>query len=119
MRTKPILRRTPLRRVSLKRQKESREYMKLRAAYLEAHPYCQVTIRLLGLSEAEVIEWKGLHRTALGNFDQVPASQDIHHKAGRTGTNYLDTNTWLAVSRHQHERIHNNPSWARYHGFLK
>ena len=119
MRTKTILRKTPLRRMSSKRQRESREYMRLRAEFLAAHPFCQVTMLLLGLSEAEVIDWKGLHRTALGNFDQVPASQDIHHRHGRTGTNYLDTKTWLSVCRHQHERIHNNPSWARSHGFLK
>ena len=119
MRTKSILRKTHLRRVSLKRQREGREYTKLRAAFLEDHPFCQVTIRLLGLCEEEVKEWSGMHRTALGNIDVVPQSIDIHHKHGRTGTNYLDTTTWLAVSRFQHERIHNNPSWARSHGFLK
>lgn len=46
------------------------------------------------------------------------ASNQIHHKAGRLGKNYLDESTWLAVSFEGHNWIHNNDALAREKGWL-
>jgi hypothetical protein len=113
-----IKRKTPLRRISKKRAKDLRVYMTKRKAFLAEHPFCQVRLALLGLDEKQVIASYGCAIDVFGSVFKVPLSQDIHHKAGRTGTNYLDENTWLAVCRENHERIHANPSWARSLGFL-
>lgn len=45
---------------------------------------------------------------------------DIHHKwSGKDRAKYfLDTTTWLAVSREGHNWIHNNPKKSRELGFL-
>ena len=86
-----MIRRTPLRRVSLKRQKALREYTKLRRKFLDKNRVCEVC--------------------------KNSPSFDIHHTKGR-GLNLLVTDTWKAVCRDCHERIHRNPSWAREQGYL-
>jgi hypothetical protein len=49
-------------------------------------------------------------------YPELMAS-DIHHKRGRTGSNYLDEKTWLAVSRRAHQEIEENPEWAYSNGY--
>ncbi len=48
-------------------------------------------------------------------------SVEVHHT--HCGTDrakyYLDTDTWIGVSREGHEKIHNRPQWARDKGYLK
>lgn len=88
-----MIRRTPLRKMSAKRQRESRIYAVKRKAFLEATPMCQ----LCTLAE----------------------SQDVHHLEGRLGGNYLNEATWLPVCRHCHDWIHTHPIQAREQGLLK
>lgn len=106
------LKRTPLKKVSSKRQKDMRTYSALRKKHLSAHPYCQVTIRLLGLNEQDVIAEQGWYKDVWGRTVKCPLAEDIHHRAGR-GANYLDENTWLAVCREKHVWIHHHASEAR------
>lgn len=42
---------------------------------------------------------------------------EVHHKKGRVGNLFLDTNFWLAVSRNGHKMIEENPEWAKENGF--
>ena len=84
------MKRTPLRRVSKKRQKEMREYNRLRRQFLDDNPNCEVCRK---------------------------RTDDVHHMAGR-GINYLDVDTWLSVCRACHNKIHARPSWAREKGYL-
>lgn len=42
---------------------------------------------------------------------------EIHHKKGRVGDLFLDTNFWLAVSREGHTHIEENPEWAKENGY--
>lgn len=42
---------------------------------------------------------------------------EIHHKKGRVGDLFLDTNFWLAVSREGHIHIEENTQWAKEKGF--
>lgn len=114
-----ILRRTPIKRVSSKRQKEMKIYTAKREEFLKRHPYCMVTLELLGLASKDVETWDGYYRDVWGVTRRAPLATDIHHCHGRRGKNYLDETTWLAVCREQHQRIHQNPSWAREMGFLK
>ena len=102
-RTKPIRRKTPLRRVSKKRAKESRIYSAKRRAFLEAHPICGCGVQRHLFGELFVCQRRAV---------------DVHHTKGRTGGNYLDEKTWLAVCRPHHIWIHNNPSKARKMGLL-
>ncbi len=96
------LRRSRLKPMSKKRQRESKAYSLLRAAYLKANPSCQrILIRY-------------------GNWATCPNhSVDIHHVAGRLGGNYLNTETWMAVCRSCHDWIHANPKQAREQGLLR
>lgn len=118
LKAKPSLKRSRLNPVSDKRKVINREYLKRRAEYLTAHPYCQATIRVIGLNEAEIISAHGNYINALGNVDRIPLATDIHHTAGRIGENLLNQKTWLAVSRNVHRWIHDHPSKARQIGLL-
>jgi hypothetical protein len=90
-RRQPLKRKTPLRRVSQKRAKEAKEYMKLRKEFLEKLPICEVCTKR--------------------------KATDVHHKDKR-GKNYLEVDTWLSVCRKCHTNIHENPSWARANNYL-
>lgn len=87
------MKRTRIRPMSEKRQKESRQYSKQRTAFLAARPACE-------------------------RCNKRP-SRDVHHKAGRSGSNYLDEATWAALCRHCHTAIHERPGQARAEGWLK
>lgn len=80
--------RTPIRKVSKKRQAEEAEYKKVRAEYLSEHPKCEV---------------KGC-----GKF-----SSECHHKMGRIGGLLTDKRFFLAVCRTHHTFIELNPEWAK------
>lgn len=75
-----------------KRAKQEREYASLRPLYLEEHPFCQV---------------KGCSKL----------SNQIHHKAGRIGILLLLTDWWLAVCETCHDKIENEPKWAKAQGY--
>jgi hypothetical protein len=84
------MKRSPLRRVSKKRQREFQEYKKLGNEFLKNKP-CEKCGKMKKL--------------------------DIHHKAGR-GRFYLDISTWMGVCRDCHDYIHRNPSESRENGWL-
>lgn len=89
---KPKKQPKPIPKVSEKRKAESREYKIKRLQFLAqpGNQKCPVT---------------GEQAT------------EIHHKAGRTGSHYLDENNWLAVSRNGHRKIEENPEWAKENGY--
>ncbi len=92
--TKP-LKRSPLRKVSKAHAKELRVYSVLAKRFKERHEHCEA--RLEGCTV----------RTT-----------DVHHVLGR-GKYLLVESTWLAVCRHCHEAIHQNPNFARTVNLLK
>lgn len=93
---KPIAR-SPLRRVSKKRRGENAYYSKKRVAFLQRFKLCAVSQSLFGVEAL---------------------ATEVHHKAGRTGTNFLDEATWLPVCRRGHVWIHEHPGKARERGWL-
>jgi len=82
-----------MRRVSLKRQAQLKEYKELRIEFLTLNPICMVCNR--------------------------HDATEIHHTNGRTGLRLLDTNYFMAVDRPCHIYIHSNPIEARGEGWLK
>jgi hypothetical protein len=70
------------------------EYSKKRLAFLAIKPHCEARIS-----------------------DCTQKSTDVHHKAGRTGDNYLNMSTWLAVCRNCHSWIELNAVEAKELGF--
>ncbi len=126
MKRTPLKRGGPLKRtkrlspVSKKRRKESAIYLKKRAAFLEAHPFCEVWLQNNGIELVDVPD--GLDGTfsiiSDGKTKTAPRSTEVHHTAGRTGENYLDESTWMAVSRQAHEWLHAHPREARAKGWL-
>ena len=112
MKRTPLKRKTPMKRVSKRRQAESKEYMRLREAFLKEHDICQLWMAENNIREGD---WGDRVKAfCMG----APRSTEIHHVNGRNGSNYLDTSTWMAVCRESHERIENNKSWARDNGYL-
>lgn len=103
---KPLKRSGRVRRVSKKRARDGKAYSLLRAAFLQAHPFCQAWAKIITAYPQAELPQVG------------PQATDIHHKAGRYGGNYLNTDTWLAVCRPAHVWIHNHPKEARKLGLL-
>ena len=103
---------------SARRKKEGATYTKLRREFLTAHPFCQVWIATMGLDEDALKQWGGVYRTLNGAFRYAPRSEEVHHKAGRHGGNYLDVTTWAAVCRDSHRWLHDNPKQAKEQGWL-
>lgn len=82
----------PLRKVSVKRVEENKEYLLVRVAYLKVFPVCEVYLCQQN-------------------------STEIHHKAGRTGEMLTDMNHFMAVCITCHKYIELNPVWAKMHGY--
>lgn len=82
----------PIAKKSAKRTEEEKIYIKKSKLFLEARMLCEV---------------KGCKRR----------SEDVHHKAGRTGSLYLDESKWLAVCRAHHAYIEVHPTWAKENGY--
>jgi hypothetical protein len=86
------MKRTPIRRVSVKRAAQLRQYSSQRTTYLKAHPICHVC--------------------------RTEYSTEIHHKQGRIGLALLDEAHWIAICRQCHRRVEENKSWARAEGHI-
>lgn len=114
------LKRTPLRRVSKKRQGDMRVYAKKRIAFLAKFPLCQWWLNEHGFGPEDQEQLQSQHANGIVYVDGVivPLSREVHHMAGRTGGNYLDEKTWLAVGREGHEAIHRNMNLARSKGYV-
>lgn len=82
--------------VSEKKKVLDREYSKVRKQYLTEHPFCEAGIE--------------------GVCTKV--SMDVHHKQGKIGEeDYLNREHFMAVCRHCHRVIEENPAFARQEGF--
>ena len=81
-----------LRNASPKRQREYKEYAKVKQAYLALHPICERC--------------------------KKAKSQDIHHKAGRVGPWLCRYEFFAATCRTCHDEIHANPIAARKQGWI-
>jgi len=79
-----------LKAVSNRKREENEKYKVARNLYFNLHPDCEVC--------------------------GCPAT-DIHHKAKR-GKNLYNMETFMATCRLCHNRIHDNPAWAREMGYL-
>ena len=95
-RSQKRLKRSPLRRVSLQRNRELRRYYALRRAYLRAHPFCEAMV---------------------DTFCKIRADQ-IHHMNGRNGGKLNETFWFLSVCLPCHEWIENNKKEARKKGLI-
>lgn len=84
--------RKPIRRVSVKRAEQLREYHK----------------RVKVWKRGKVCAYCG--RNDLGI--------DCHHYRGRSGILLLMEKHWIPVCRPDHARIQADPAWARKHGLL-
>jgi hypothetical protein len=104
-------RRTPIRKVSTKRQRELREYSKKRKAFLLAHPVCQVW-------QACTFEQRRAIFDGIEKINFPVLSCDIHHMRKPRSTYLNDESTWMAVSRQGHEWIESHKSEARARGWL-
>jgi hypothetical protein len=85
-----------MRKLSKKRAKQNREYLKLRKVFLarEENEFCPITGEM---------------------------ATEIHHTySGKDrNTHFLEVETWIAVSRDGHNWIHDNPKKSRELGYLK
>lgn len=90
------MKRTPLRRISKKRAKQSAEYLRLRMNFMLSRPFCE----------------------AWCNRKHILAVH-IHHAAGREGRLLCATEHWLPVCAECHDKIHKTHVAEAYEkGFL-
>jgi len=91
------MKRSPLRRISKKRAKQSAEYLRLRMNFMFSRPFCEA--------------W------CLGKRAEA---HHIHHVKGRIGKMLCAVEHWLPVCAECHDKIHvHNVKEAREKGFLK
>jgi len=86
------MKRTPIRRISAKRQTALQEYSAKREVFLARLPKCEAC--------------------------KTKKSRDVHHMHGRLGGNYLNEKTWMSVCRTCHDYIHTHPKDSRAKGWL-
>jgi hypothetical protein len=89
----PIARRTRLRRVSVRRSAELREYHRRLPGWKREHPHCCVA-------------------------DCGRKTHDCHHQRGRILGLLLDERYWLPVCRAHHDLAKDKPTDARALGLL-
>ncbi len=92
--------RSPIPRVSKKRQGANREYLKRRSVFLREHHTCEAGPLIPHHLPCDL------------------SSKDIHHRAGRIGAKLLDEHDWIPTCRICHDWIHSHPSEARKLGLL-
>ena len=114
------LRRTRLPAISKRRASQRAAYRRSEAIFLEAHPYCQVTIFRWSLNEAQVIAdngtgWIGTHNI---HAVHVPRATQVHHRNKARGIRLLDERWWMATCAGQHDAIEREKGWAREVGLL-
>lgn len=78
---------------SEKRNKQLKLYRQVRDVYMKEKTICEVN-------------------------ECARKSEDLHHKNGRIGEMLYNTAYFMAVCRSCHQKIHNNPSWARNNNYL-
>lgn len=81
-----------IRKVSPKRKEDNEKYSVLRKEFLKLYPVC-----LSGVCQN--------------------ASTDVHHKKGRIGSLFLDTEFWMPVCRECHQWIETHPVEAKEKGY--
>lgn len=114
------MKRTKLRPVSPKRAKANREYLKRRAVYLKAHPYCQIWLKVKNADERLCIYRDG---AVFLKDDMIvvraPLSTEIHHSKKPKATYLNDESTWFAASRYWHNWVEEHKKEARELGLLQ
>jgi hypothetical protein len=96
--------RKPLRKVSKGQAARLRLYRAVRQRFLLDNPICQACIpisRHVGFPLKDA-RW----------------AEDVHHLRGRAGKLLCETKYWIAICRHCHIYVGNNPNAARQLGLL-
>lgn len=89
-----IKRRKPIARVSERQKERLKEYAKVKRAILRKPVVCMVS-------------------------NCYNRATDIHHMRGRAGSLLTDKRFLLPVCRGCHMDIHDDPAWARKHGYIE
>lgn len=100
------MKRTPIRRVSVKRARQLAEYRKKVAAWLPLHPTCEI---------GPILKAAGFYHVRCKKVTKHP-----HHIKGRIGAMLCDERYWLASCAGEcHPKfVHENPSTARRLGLI-
>lgn len=114
-RQKAQRRRIPRTKPGRRRQRDA--YGAQRAAYLLAHPFCQIWIARWNLDEADVIAASG-RAVVDGEAMDCPLATEIHHRNKCYGARLLDERWWMSASRAGHEWVEDDKRSARAAGFL-
>jgi hypothetical protein len=97
-RSKLQMKRTPIRKVSVRRESENRTYLKLNREYLAEHRFCECCEPIHG--------------------GPVRRSNQVHHYRGRVGRLLTDTRFFRASCQECHTWICDNGAEARKRGVL-
>lgn len=118
--------RSGLPRTTSLRAQQRRQYNRLKPGYLEAHPYCQITIAILGLDEADVIKHHGAYgKPQFGTKGERPAriyhvsrANQLHHRNKANGIRLIDFNYIMSACDAAHDWTEKKKDQARAIGVL-
>lgn len=115
--------RSGLPRTTRLRAQQRRQYNQMKPGYLEAHPYCQITIAYLGLKEAEVIHFNGafwIHKdpASKSRYGTVPRANQLHHRNKANGIRLIDFNYIMSACDAAHDWTERKKDHARRLGIL-
>jgi len=110
-----LKRKTPLRRVSKKRQREMKEYGPRKASYFQRLAKKQ---QGLGLNPPD--DFTPWCEVCLAEEWELMPAEDWHHvlPKGRGGKQNQEEGLMIAVSRLAHRKIHDDPQWSEKRGYL-
>lgn len=99
------------------------EYIPKKAAYLAAHPWCQISIAERCLDEDFCLKNGrktplGLRVTTSSGIYVIPPATDIHHRNKRHGKRLLDERWWMSASRTAHRFMEDHLAYARNLGYV-
>lgn len=111
------MKRTPLRRVSVKKARETKRYWPIRKAFLERVPYCEICVSRKTKLHLDEVRSNAIPSRVKLWYIASP-SVEIHHLFSRNGSLLCDERGFVASCRACRDYPKDHPEEARKLGLL-
>lgn len=99
-------------RIRPERRREKATYKIQNVAYLEAHPFCQITIAIHRQTEERILANNGFY-TIAGVMRRIPFATQVHHRNKCRGARLTDERFFMSACDDEHWHVENGKAWAR------